>query len=155
MKASLGTARRAFRQLLLPLVALCIACNDALGPCETTTFGPLVAVRGVTNAITGAAIDSVFITDIVVDGWREHLPFLVEGPNSFGARVVGDSLLCKGTCAFGSYDGTWQMVLQRDGYQDLAVTFEARYQHNTVGECPGRKSGPTEVRFQMIPLSDK
>ena len=111
-----------------------------------------MVIREATDIATGAAISSVSIRNVLVDGIPEPSENLAYPGWSEGISDNGDSVECRPRCAFGAREGPWKMVVQRSGYLDLSVEFEARYLHERRQSCAVRVWGATELSLAMTRL---
>ena len=146
--------RRRFPCAVIALVALgligssLVGCGVA-GPCVHVYRDAVVHVSAVVDSTSGADIDSVFITDVMVNG--SSLPLYLAaygGGHEAGILLDGDTLRCSTPCAFGAMDGRWQVTLLARGYPLQTVAFDAHYATGHGG-CPSYSDRGTLVVLRL------
>jgi len=141
--------RRAFATVTLGLIgSLLVGCNTA-GPCVHVYRDAVVHVSAFVDSASSADIDSVFITDVKVNGSTLPLYLAVLGSgHETGIRLDGDTLRCSAPCAFGQSEGSWEVTLLARGYPLQTIAFEARYA-TFHGGCPSYNDHGTTVVLRL------
>lgn len=70
---------------------------------------------------------------------------------SFGARIVGDTLVCTVSCGFGTSEGRYTFRATAAGYVAKEVTTEARYSR-FEGGCPSYNAGGSRTHVVLTRL---
>jgi hypothetical protein len=121
--------------------------SGCAGPCRHSFRDSVVHVVGVIDSLSGAPIDSVFITRVTVDSALVDLQTLTWGPGR-GFAFDGDTIRCAVPVWLGTRQGLWELQLLARGYATQTVTFEARYRvfH---GGCPSYNDDGTNVVLRL------
>jgi hypothetical protein len=149
----LGAAGRFVRRLIakvtLTLVGwLMVGCGTA-GPCVHVYRDALVHMSAFVDSASSAAVDSVFITNVTVNGSTLPLNLAIAGGgHETGILLDGDTLRCSSPCAFGSSEGSWQVTLLARGFPRQTIAFSARYA-TFHGGCPSYNDGGTSVVLRL------
>ena len=123
------------------------------GPCVHVYRDALVHVTAVVDSASGGAIDSVFITNVSVNGDSLPLHLAVFGSgHEIGVLVDGDTVRCGVPSAFGTNEGHWEVTLHARGFTSQTVRFDARYREGKGG-CPSYDDGGISVVWTLSRMS--
>lgn len=126
---------------------LLAGCNAHEGPCEFVEVGHVMELRTASNATTGAAIPSVFLSDIRYHDEPVRLQFVPVGP---GASLESDGIRCSPACSFEKMTGPFSFDVSANGYSTKRVAVDAQWANVELG-CPGRASGSTVFNVTLQP----
>jgi len=93
--------RRLFRSVAIgatPFVAGCGA--ETNGPCVHTYDDPLIHIAGAVDAVTGAAIPTVWLSGFTLGGMTTGPQPLLAGSPAFGVTPEEQTLRCVPGCGF-------------------------------------------------------
>ena len=139
---------------LVRLVAIgttaCIAGCDAEtnGPCVHTYDDPLIHITRATDAATGAAIPTVWLSAFTLGGMVTGPQPLLAGSPAFGVTPEGQVLRCDPGCGFGTSEGVYRFSAAAPGYLTATVEVNARYSRFDGG-CPSSNSGSTRLDVRL------
>lgn len=136
--------------LFLLILSLAAGCTGfGAGPCVHVFRDAIVHMIAVVDSETGSGLDSVFVTNVTIDG--DTLPLsmaMSSGDNEAGVLLEGDTLRCGIPCSFGFSEGRWELTLCARGYPSQTVAFDARYAVFNGG-CPSYNDRGTFVVLKL------
>jgi len=140
-----------FRASLICLPFMAVSCgggggnNGGVGTCDIQA-DPAVTIFTAKDATTGAALPTISITSVKLDGKATDLTLAaIAGKN---LSVSGGSLICTIACGFGSSEGRYEVTIESQGYEPKEISVNATYAIKSYG-CPGRLSDGAKVDVTM------
>lgn len=135
--------------LLFLFLPLLLACEPQMGPCVHIYEDPILTIQTVTSEETGDAISPLIIDELKLDSNEIDIVFMMGGITK--NLTFSDSLLiCTVPCGFGTEEGTYEMTVSADGYNDSTVSTQAKYENSESG-CPGSSSEGSQISFTLTP----
>jgi len=108
---------------------------------------PILKVTSATVAGSGAGIDSLYVTSVLLDGQSYSFESLLETTTT-GVELVDGVLVGVVPFGFGILRGRYSITVVAPGLNSATVEVEAAYRE-FGGGCPSYNSGPTEVVVQL------
>jgi hypothetical protein len=137
--------------LVVPALRFGAGCAElGVGACEHTYRDPVLTISAATDAESGASITPLQITAVAVGGQLQPIASLLA--TAFGARAVGDTIVCDVPCGFGTSESRYALTAAASGYVARDVTTEARYAR-FEGGCPSYNSGSTRTTITLTKSS--
>ena len=119
--------------------------SGGVGTCDIQA-DPAVTILTAKDATTGAALPTISITSVKLDGKATDLTLVaLAGKN---LSVSGGSLICTIACGFGSSEGRYDVTIESQGYEPKEISVNATYAIKSYG-CPGRLSDGAKVDITM------
>jgi hypothetical protein len=103
------------------------------GPCVENREGAPLTLTTVTNAKTGDTLDTVMISNIVVDGNPQSS---FPGGEPVDSGMDEDVYRCDLPCAITNRVGEAEFTVEADGFEQKRVTRESDYQDSRGSGCP-------------------
>lgn len=137
------------------IAVLFLACRvseeSLIGPCVVMYRDPLITIERARDAVIGAAIPRLFVSDV---SWGDRQPgvafLLAGGAEARNAVMEEGRLRCDVSCGFGSSSGTYRLTFQAPGFRDTTLTLAAAYSGGG-GNCPAILSNGVRVTLDMQP----
>lgn len=144
-------------QLALALAVLSSGCGSQICPAgDIVIRDPLLRLRSVKHAQSGAAVAQVTLSSIDILGRRQtatDIQFFVKNTGlSRNISADGDRLICNVECAFGAEEGLWAFTVSAPGFQDKRVSYDLRYAGTESDECTTYIVGSFPVDIVLEPL---
>ena len=155
--ASASWTRIRAAQFVVALTVLLSGCGSQLCPAgDVVTRDPLLRVRSVKHAQSGAAVAQVTLSNIDILGRRQtatDIQFFVKNIGlSRNISGDGDRLICNVECAFGAEEGLWEFTVSAPGFQDKRVSYDMRYAGTDKDECTTYIVGSFPVDIVLAPM---
>lgn len=143
---------RSLRPLRFLLLAACslpaLGCPElAAGPCSHTYRDPVLAIITASDAVTGARVSPLLITDVTAGGLPQSVGLLMALTN-FGVEARGDTIVCGIPCGFGTREGAYDFTASAPGYAPRRVSVEASFAR-FHGGCPSYNAGSTRTGVRL------
>lgn len=122
--------------------------SSLVGPCIVNFRGPALFVADARDSVSGAAVPSVRLSAITIDGMALDVAALQ--PVASNVRIVGNALECTVPCGFSSQEGTYVFVASSAGFADTTVRATGSYA-SREGNCPGTLSDGSNVTVVLTP----
>ena len=144
------------RPLLLSTLSLVASCGGGgasdervFGPCVVNYAEPILTIASVIDATSSAAVGTVTLTDISLNGASIDPSTLVA--ISANVQLAGGVLQCTVPCALATEAGTYSATVSAAGYKSTDITVAAQYQ-TFVGGCPASYSGGKHISISLQSL---
>ncbi len=138
--------------VLLAAVGMASCSKNIGGPCIHTFEDPLLVVWSAQDIETGAAIDSLDIVRIRINGMAITDPdYLIAGIPSFNVMPIDAGIRCRVKCGFAGSEGQYDFDVEAEGYQSRTMTVDARYA-TFRGGCPSSNSGSVLLSVFLNPV---
>jgi hypothetical protein len=122
--------------------------DSTWGPCVHEYREPIVQITDARDMRSGAAVDSIVLTHIRIDGRVvEPLYFATVGP-SYGVSARGDSLFCQIPCGFATAAGNYVFTVSAPGYLPQDRGYDAQY-GVFKGGCPSYNDEGLRVSLRL------
>ena len=142
---------RIIQTLFLVSLLGCIEAGDGtgIGPCVHIYQEPILHIQSVTNAESGAMIETIIITDVTIGSASVDLRLLIS--ESRRIALLDSSLIGNPPCSFGTQDGTYSFSVSASGFRDTLIIADAAYSR-FEGGCPSRSFGGRRITIQLQPI---
>lgn len=144
------------RRLISAVVSMPIlmSCGGSGCPLGVVLDNPILHVREARNAVTGASIAQVVLSDIRLHGQLqtgEDMKFLVPR-NARNTTIDGNALRCTLDCSFGVESGDYQFTVSVPDYfsKTISVT-DVRYTGSEGDGCSATPTGGTTISLNLDP----
>ncbi len=144
--------RRAAAPLLLLAPLFLFGCDGpSTGFCQHISEDPVLVISAATDSITGEAIESVRLVELLVAADEEFDEFFtMTRPPAYNIVREGSFYRCTVPCGFSSAVGRYSFGVVADGYTRRDVSVDADYEQFVPG-CPSRSRGSTEISVTLVP----
>jgi len=122
--------------------------RDDIGPCEHTYKEPILNVTSVRNVANEQLIRFVKLRELKIDGiLYPTFPMLHSS-----SVVAGDSIFyCNPPFGIGSRSGTYEFIIEADGFIAKKIMIENVDYSIFVGGCPSYNDGGKKVDIYLLP----
>lgn len=131
-----------------------LSCGGSACPTDVVFDNPILNVRDARNALTGASIAQVVLSDIRIHGQLQSggdMQFLVPR-NARNTTIEGNQLRCTLNCSFGVETGDYQFTVSAPGYSSKTVSLtDVRYSGSERDGCRSTPTGGPTISLVLDP----
>jgi len=126
------------------------SCEDEknlVGPCEHTYNEPILNITSIRDTINNKYPTFVILRELKINGNPQSIPLILS--NSYSV-VANDSVYyCNVPFGFGVEDGTYQFIIEAEGFQPKLINIENVNYSIFKGGCPSYNDGGKRVEINI------
>jgi len=123
--------------------------DSGIGPCVHNYKEPILTIASIADQLSGAQIDSVFISSITTNGFDQDFKTIEKMANI--SMTQDSSLKCITPFALGFEAGDYHITISAIGYSDSLFSIHAEYE-TFEGGCPSFSDDGTHIELTLMPL---